>query len=76
MDRPGVLAKISKILGDNSISISSMIQQGRKIDGSVPIVITTHEANEEELLKSIELCDKLDIVLAKTMILRIEDNVN
>jgi homoserine dehydrogenase len=76
MDRPGVLAKISKILGDNSISISSMIQQGRKIDGSVPIVITTHEANEEELFKSIELCDKLDIILAKTMILRIEDNVN
>lgn len=76
MDRPGVLAKISRILGDNSISISSMIQQGRKIDSAVPIIITTHEANEEELFKSIELCDKLDIILAKTMVLRIEDNVN
>ena len=75
-DRPGVLSKISGILGENSISISSMIQKGRKVEGSVPIVITTHEANEEELFKSIELCDKLGVISAKTMVLRIEDNIN
>ncbi len=76
MDRPGVLAKISGILGENSISISSMLQKGRKIEGSVPIVITTHEASEEELFKSIKACDKLDVVSAKTVVLRIEDNLN
>jgi len=76
MDRPGVLAKISGILGENSISISSMIQKGRKVEGSVPIVITTHEANEEELLKSVELCDRLDVISAKTKVLRIEDNIS
>jgi homoserine dehydrogenase len=75
MDRPGVLSKISGILGENSISISSMIQKGRKVEGSVPIVITTHEANEAELLKSIEKCDKLDVITAKTMVLRIEDKI-
>ena len=76
MDRPGVLSKISGILGENSISISSMLQKGRKVEGSVPIVITTHEANEEELFKSIALCDKLDVISAKTMVLRIEDNIS
>ena len=76
MDRPGVLSKISGILGENSISISSMIQKGRKVEGSVPIVITTHEANEEELFKSIALCDKLDVISSKTMVLRIEDNIS
>jgi len=75
MDRPGVLSKISGILGENSISISSMIQKGRKVEGSVPIVITTHEANEEELFKSVKLCDKLDVISARTMVLRIEDNI-
>ncbi len=75
MDRPGVLSKISGILGENSISISSMLQKGRKVEGSVPIVITTHEANEEELFKSIALCDKLDVISAKTMVLRIEDKI-
>jgi homoserine dehydrogenase len=76
VDKPGVLAKISTILGENSISISSMIQKGRKFEGSVPIVITTHEAKEEELLDSIKKCDELDVVSAKTVVLRIEDNVN
>ena len=75
MDRPGVLSKISGILGENSISISSMIQKGRKVEGSVPIVITTHEANEAELFKSVEKCDKLDVITAKTMVLRIEDKI-
>lgn len=76
IDRPGVLAKIAGILGENSISISSMIQKGRKVEGSVPIVITTHEANEEDLFKSVKLCDDIDAVSAKTVVLRIEDRVN
>ncbi len=76
VDRPGVLARISTILGDNSISIASMIQKGRKVEGSVPIVITTHEANEEELYNSVVLCDKLDVISAKTVVLRIEDRIN
>ncbi len=76
IDRPGVLSKISGILGENFISISSMIQKGRKVEGSVPIVITTHEANEEELLKSVRECDGLDVISAKTTVLRIEDNIS
>ncbi len=76
MDRPGVLAKISNILGENSISISSMIQKGRHVEGSVPIVITTHEASEDDLFKSVKLCDGLDVVSAKTIVLRIEDRIN
>lgn len=76
VDRPGVLGKISNILGNNSISIASMIQKGRKVDGFVPIVITTHEANEDELFKSVEMCDDLDVILAKTVVLRIEDRIN
>ncbi len=75
MDRPGVLAKISGILGENCISISSMIQKGRKVEGSVSIVIMTHESGEEELFRSIALCDRLDVVSAKTTVLRIEDDI-
>lgn len=35
-DKPGVLSKISGILGQNQISIESVIQKGRKEGGSVP----------------------------------------
>ncbi len=36
LDRPGVLSKISGVLGNHDISIQSVQQKGRKTDGSVP----------------------------------------
>jgi len=38
LDRPGVLSKISGILGNYNISIASVIQKGRKIGEAVPLV--------------------------------------
>ena len=36
-DRPGALSRISGILGENDISIATVIQQGRKLNGAVPL---------------------------------------
>jgi len=72
VDRPGVLSKISGILGKNNISISSVIQKGRKIRGSVPIVMMTHEAREADVSRALAKIDKLDVVTDKTTLIRIE----
>jgi len=74
LDRPGVLSRISGILGENNISISTVMQKGRKQAGAVPIVMTTHKSCEEDVQKALEEIDRLDIVMGKTVLIRIEDD--
>jgi len=73
-DKPGVLAKISGILGKNNISLSSVLQKetGQNI---VPIVMLTHISKESDIQRAIKIIDKLDIIKSKTNIIRIEDNM-
>jgi homoserine dehydrogenase len=73
IDRPGVLSKISGILGDHQISISNVIQKGRKVNGSVPVVMLTHEARESNVSKALSQMARLDILTAKTMVIRLEE---
>ena len=73
LDRPGVLSKISGILGDNGISIRSVHQKGRKSEGSVPIVMLTHRAREADVKKALSEITRLDIVSDQPVLIRIED---
>ncbi len=72
VDRPGVLAKISGILGDYGVSISSLYQNERNKDKKVAIIITTHKAVSEKVEEALIEIDKLPVVKAKTVKLRIE----
>lgn len=72
IDVPGVLAKITKILGDNKISIAAVEQKAIDKD-IVPVIMTTHEAVEENLMKAVKEINKLDVVKEKTVVIRIED---
>lgn len=74
VDRPGVLSRISGILGANDISIATVIQKGRKQGGAVPVVMTTYKARERDVRRAIHDIDQLDIVMGKTMLIRIEDD--
>ena len=73
VDRPGVLSKISGILGDHGISIASVIQKGRGVQGSVPIVMLTHEARENAVMEALALMDRLDVLTDKTVLIRVEE---
>ena len=73
IDRPGVLSKISGILGDHQISISNVIQKGRRMHGSVPVVMLTHEALESNVSKALFRIAQLDVLTAKTMVIRVEE---
>jgi homoserine dehydrogenase len=72
-DSPGVLSKISGILGKHEISIKSVHQKGRDLVGAVPIVMTTHEAREASVKAALGEIDRLDVVRDKTVLIRIED---
>jgi homoserine dehydrogenase len=75
VDRPGVLAKISGILGAHDISIASVIQKEREHGASVPIVIRTHQALERNLRRALKAIDRLAAVRAKSALIRIEDSL-
>jgi len=72
-DRPGVLAKISKILASLNISIASVTQKERKRGKFVPIVMLTHEAKEGRINKALAKIDKLRVIKSPSQIIRIED---
>jgi len=75
VDRPGVLAKISGILGAHEISIASVIQKEREHGASVPIVIRTHHARERNLRRALRAIDRLAVVRVKTTVIRIENSL-
>jgi len=70
-DEPGVLARIAGILGENGISIESVIQKKRQESGPVPVVIRTHDAEEKSVARAISEIDSLDICTSKTVKIRI-----
>ncbi len=75
VDRPGVLAKISGILGRHQISIAAVIQREREHGANVPIVIRTHQARERDLRRALQRIDRLPVVRAKSVVIRIEDSL-
>jgi len=72
-DRPGVLSKISGILASRQISIESVIQKGRREEGTVPVVMMTHEAMERDVREALEEIDQLDVIGKGTVLIRVED---
>lgn len=73
LDRPGVLSKISGILGDLGISIKTVHQKDRKTKGAVPIVMLTHHAEEAHVKQALAKIGSLDIVSDTPVLIRIED---
>jgi homoserine dehydrogenase len=73
LDKPGVLSRISGILGKNQISIKSVQQKGRKTNGSVPLVMLSHRAKEADVSKALLEINALDVVSDQPALIRIED---
>ena len=71
-DRPGVLSRVTGVLGENDISIASMIQKGRGGREAVPIVMMTHEAREKDMRRALAAIDRLGDVASATTMIRVE----
>ena len=64
-DKPGVIAAVSKILGDKGISISSIIQREGQSEDNVSLLILTHLAIEKQVKDAIAGIEKLKAVCDK-----------
>jgi homoserine dehydrogenase len=72
-DRPGVLAQISKILGDHLIGISSVIQKMTdSVAQTAEIVIMTHPAKEAAVQQALEEVTHLAVVREISNFIRVE----
>ncbi len=73
LDLPGVLAKISGILGSYKISIASVTQKERKKAKAVPVVMITHETEEKNMQKALEKISRLTVVKERPVAIRMEE---
>jgi homoserine dehydrogenase len=74
LDKPGVLSKISGVLGRHNISIASVIQKGRRVGETVPLVMMTHHARERDMQGALREIDQIaSDVTATTVLIRVEN---
>jgi homoserine dehydrogenase len=74
-DRPGVLSRITGILGEHRISIASMIQHepSGSSGAAVPLVIMTHACGAAALAKAVAHIDASDVVAGTSVCLSVLD---
>ena len=71
-DKPGVLAKVAAILGNNEISIDRMRQTAH--DGNeAPLLIVTHNTSRDKISKAIVEIKHLDVCLNTPVAIKIEE---
>ena len=71
MDRPGVLAQIAHVFGDNQVSVGSVIQKSTTA-GVAEVVFMTHKVSEGNLRTAIAGVSMLDSVSAVRNVIRVE----
>jgi homoserine dehydrogenase len=72
-DRPGVLSRITGILGEHRISIASVIQHepSEAAGGAVPLVIMTHTCGATAMKKAVAHIDASDVVSGPSVCLSV-----
>jgi len=71
-DKPGVLAAIAACLGEEEVSIASVVQK-RQVDASAEIVWITHPSKERALRRALAKIEELPIVEEISLVLRVEE---
>jgi homoserine dehydrogenase len=72
-DEPGVLASITRVLGDERISVASFLQHESADPAAVPLVITTHHAREGAVRTALQKIADLPAVTGPATCLRLLD---
>ncbi len=74
-DQPGVLADVTRILGDRGISIEAILQKRPKPKADaddIPIILLTHPVREQRMNEAIAAIEALDSISPPVMRIRIE----
>ena len=74
VDRPGVLADITRILADRGVSIDAMVQkEPSEGEEQVDIIMLTHETREKQINAAIAAIENLPVVTGKVIRIRLEE---
>jgi homoserine dehydrogenase len=68
-DRPGVLAGVAKVLGDEDVSVKSVVQRGAGDDTRLVMVI--HECLESRFSAALEAIEELDVLRSPPRSIRV-----
>lgn len=71
-DQPGVMATITGVLGNQQVSLASVIQK-RSHDGLAELVLITHRVRENNLQDSLKIIGGLSVVRNIDNLIRVED---
>jgi homoserine dehydrogenase len=68
-DRPGVLAKVAEILGDNGVSVRSVVQRGRGDDAT--LIMVMHPVSERRFGAALKRIGKLKLLRSPPRSIRV-----
>jgi homoserine dehydrogenase len=71
VEKPGVLANITRILGDNGINIEAIVQK-ETAEYQVPVILLTQRVKEETMNRAIESIEALDDIVGQVTRIRVE----
>ncbi|MGA9033086.1 MAG: homoserine dehydrogenase [Sulfuricaulis sp.] len=73
LDKPGVLAEVTRILADLNISIESILQkEPRPNEKTVPVIILTQRVREKNMNEAIDRIEKLSSIEGSVARIRLE----
>jgi homoserine dehydrogenase len=73
-DKPGIFGVVATILGEHGISLASVLQKDRSLDGQqASVVIVTHRAVEKNVMAALRAMEERRALSEKPVWLRIED---
>jgi homoserine dehydrogenase len=70
-DRPGVLGRLTTVLGDHAVSIQQVVQDGAGAGGPVEVVLLTHACREGDLRAALATIAALPPVRAAARVIRV-----
>jgi homoserine dehydrogenase len=68
-DRPGVLAQVAEVLGDNEVSVRSVVQRG--LGGEAQLIMVMHPVSEKRFRAALERIAKLDFLRSRPRSIRV-----
>lgn len=73
VNRPGVLAEVTRVFGDSNISIETILQKGSgESEQVLPIILLTQRTIEKNIDRAIEQLEALDDIVGSVVRLRVE----
>ncbi len=73
-DRPGVMASITGVFGNQNVSLASVIQKSSTDSGMAEIVLVTHQVMEQYIQDALAIVGGMSIVGEVCSVIRVEDS--